>query len=108
DWYPTLLQERNGARYDSEQDVWWLEFQLRRVGIKGFRLYAKPEMSDPDEVIDAEIEAEDLPHIHSVRKALHWAGRLCCYLTCLRRGGPCLQAWGKRRLLRFVVHCSCV
>jgi hypothetical protein len=39
--------------------------------VKGFRFYAKPEMSAPDEVIDAEIEAEDLPHIHSVRKALH-------------------------------------
>jgi hypothetical protein len=35
----------------------------------------------PDEVIDAEIEAEDLPHIHSVRKALHWAGHLRQYLT---------------------------
>jgi hypothetical protein len=32
-------------------------------------------MSDPDAVIDAELDAEDLPHIHSVRKALHWAGR---------------------------------
>src|SRR5262249_28478055 len=38
-------------------------------------------MSDPDDVIDAEIEAEDLPHIHSVRKALHWAGRIWEYLT---------------------------
>jgi hypothetical protein len=38
-------------------------------------------MTDPDDVIDAEIEAEDLPHIHSVRKALHWAGRTWEYLT---------------------------
>jgi hypothetical protein len=81
EWYPTLLQERNGGRYDPEQDVWRLEFQLRREGVKGFRLYAKPEMADPDEVIDAEIEAEDLPHLHSVRKALHWAGPLWGYLT---------------------------
>ena len=62
-------------------DLWRLEFQLRREGVKGFRLYAKPEMSDPDEVIDAELDAEDLPHIHSVRKALHWAGKLFAYLT---------------------------
>jgi hypothetical protein len=81
EWYPKLLAERNGERYDTELDVWRLEFQLRREGIKGFRLYAKPEMSDPDEVIDAELEAEDLPHIHSVRKALHWAGRIWEYLT---------------------------
>jgi hypothetical protein len=81
EWYPKLLQERNGDRYDQEQDVWRLEFQLRREGVKGFRLYARPDASDPDDVIDAEIEAEDLPHIHSVRKALHWAGHLWGYLT---------------------------
>ncbi|HEV8194682.1 MAG TPA: hypothetical protein VGP82_24785 [Ktedonobacterales bacterium] len=81
EWYPTLLQVRNGLRYNAEQDLWRVEFQLRREGVKGFRLYAKPEMTDPDDVIDAEIEAEDLPHIHSVRKALHWAGRIWEYLT---------------------------
>ncbi|HEV8194659.1 MAG TPA: hypothetical protein VGP82_24670, partial [Ktedonobacterales bacterium] len=81
EWYPTLLQERNGTSFDLEQDLWRLEFQLRREGVKGFRLAAKPEMNDPNDVIDAELEAEDLPHIHSVRKALHWAGRLWEYLT---------------------------
>ena len=30
------------TRYDAEQDLWRLEFQLRREGVKGFRLYAKP------------------------------------------------------------------
>ncbi len=54
---------------------------VAREGVKGFRLYAKPDAADPNEVIDAEIEAEDLPHIHSVRKALHWAGRIWEYLT---------------------------
>jgi hypothetical protein len=81
EWYPTLLGERNGRRFSAEQDLWRLEFQLRREGVKGFRLSARPEMSDPDEAIDAELDAEDLPHIHSVRKALHWAGRLFAYLT---------------------------
>jgi hypothetical protein len=81
DWYPALLAARNGARFDVALDLWRLEFQLRREGVKGFRLYAKPETSDPEEVIDAELDAEDLPHIHSVRKALHWAGRLFAYLT---------------------------
>ncbi|HEV8190199.1 MAG TPA: hypothetical protein VGP82_01755 [Ktedonobacterales bacterium] len=70
-WYPTLLQEHNGLRYYPEQDLWRLEFRLRREGVKGFRRYAKPEMTEPDDVIDAEIEAEDLPDIHRVRKALH-------------------------------------
>ena len=30
--YPTLLQERNRTRYDTELDLWRLEFQLRRRG----------------------------------------------------------------------------
>jgi hypothetical protein len=81
EWYPQLLAARNGERFDPAFDLWRLEFQLRREGVKGFRLYAKPEMSDPDAVIDAELEAEDLPHIHSVRKALHWSGRIFAYLT---------------------------
>jgi hypothetical protein len=80
-WYPILLSERNGARFNEALDLWRLEFQLRREGVKGFRLYARPEMTDPDAVIDAELEAEDLPHIHSVRKALHWAGHIFAYLT---------------------------
>lgn len=53
EWYPELLAARNGGRFDPALDLWRLEFQLRREGVKGFRLYAKPEMSDPDEVIDA-------------------------------------------------------
>lgn len=81
EWYPELLAARNGDRFDPAFDLWRLEFQLRREGVKGFRLYAKPEMTDPDDVIDAELEAEDLPHIHSVRKALHWAGYIFAYLT---------------------------
>lgn len=81
EWHAALLSARNGARYDPSLDVWRLEFQLRREGIKGFKLYAKPEMSDPDQVIEAELAAEDLPHIHSVKKALHWSGHLWQYLT---------------------------
>jgi hypothetical protein len=81
EWYPHLLAARNGARFDVALDLWRLEFQLRREGVKGFRLSAKPEMTDPDAVIDAELAAEDLPHIHSVHKALHWAGHIFAYLT---------------------------
>jgi hypothetical protein len=81
EWYPTLLTARSGQRFSTDTDLWRLEFQLRREGVKGFRLYAKPEMTDPDEVIDAELEAEDLPHIHSVRQTLHWAGQIFTYLT---------------------------
>jgi hypothetical protein len=81
EWYPELLAARHGDRFDVAQDLWRLEFQLRREGVKGFRLRATLELDDPDEVIDAELAAEDLPHLHSVRKALHWAGHLWDYLT---------------------------
>src|SRR5215472_14950989 len=89
EWYATLLGERHGEHFDLSVELWRLEFQLRREGIKGFRLWSKPEMEDPDAVIDEELEAEDLPHLHSVRKALHWAGEVWSYLT--------------RRWLRLVV-----
>jgi hypothetical protein len=46
EWHAALLAACNGAQYDPTVDVWRLEFQLRREGIKGFKLYAKPEMSN--------------------------------------------------------------
>src|SRR5262249_42194442 len=61
EWYPQLLAARNGERFDPTLDLWRLEFQLRREGGKGSRLHAKPEISDPDDVIDAELAVEDLP-----------------------------------------------
>ena len=81
EWYPELLRQMAGDAYQPEQDIWRTEFQLMRDGVKGFKLYAKPEVTDPDEVIDAELDREDLPHIGSVRKALHWAGQVFSYLT---------------------------
>src|SRR5690348_3434875 len=46
--YAELLTARCGDAFDSEQDVWRLEFELKREGAKGFRLYAPPEENDPD------------------------------------------------------------
>ena len=80
DWYFTLLEQQAGDRYDPEQDVWRLEFELKREGIQGFCLYSKPEETDPDDVIDAELEAEDLPTIGTIQKALYWAPHLMQYL----------------------------
>jgi len=81
EWYPALLAARNAALYDPSRALWRLEFQLLRAGVKGFKLVAKPEVDDPDDMIQRELDAEDLPHIHSVRKAFHWAGRIWAYLT---------------------------
>lgn len=80
-WYPAFLQQRAGDAYNPEQPVWRLEYELKRDGVKGFYLETPPEISDPDEVIQAEIEGEDLPNIGSVPKALHWAAHLWGYLA---------------------------
>ncbi|HEV8194376.1 MAG TPA: hypothetical protein VGP82_23240 [Ktedonobacterales bacterium] len=73
-------------------------------------------MTDPDEVIDAEIEAEDLPHIHGMRKALHCVGRIWEYLTkrwlCLTipTDDPNRGRWPEpppgRRFATVFPHCS--
>ena len=61
--YAELLTARCGEAFDPEQDVWRLEFELKREGAKGFRLYAPPEEEDPDEEVEAEMSAEELQHI---------------------------------------------
>jgi len=81
DWYHELLVAHNGTAYDPEQTVWRLEYQLKRDGMKSFKLYAEPEVDDDDEVIAAEMAGEDLPHVASVRKALHWAAHIWDYLS---------------------------
>jgi hypothetical protein len=60
--YFALLRERAGESYDPEQDVWRLEFQLRRAGATSFKLYREPDVDDDDATIAAELSAEDLPH----------------------------------------------
>src|SRR4029077_9349455 len=41
--YAELRTTRCGKVFTPEQDVWRLEFELKREGAKGFRLYAPPE-----------------------------------------------------------------
>jgi hypothetical protein len=81
DWYFALLGQAAGDAFDPEQHVWRLEFELKREGVTGFRLQARPEASDPDDEIDAELEGEDLPSVGTIAKALLWLGQLWRYLT---------------------------
>ncbi|HET8853807.1 MAG TPA: hypothetical protein VFN02_14905 [Ktedonobacteraceae bacterium] len=81
EWYCTDLAQRNGSLYDPAQDVWRLEFELHRAGVTGFRIVTKQEIDDPDAVIEAELAAEDLPHIGTVGKALQWLGPVFAYLA---------------------------
>jgi len=81
DAYPALLAARNGAEFDPARDVWRLEFQLRREGVTGFRLYAAPEAEDPEEEIEAELAAEELAHIGTLPRLFARLGELFSYLT---------------------------
>lgn len=81
DAYVQLLIERNPETYDPNEDVWRLEFELKREGAKGFRLYAEPETDDDDAAIDAELAAEDLPHIGTLPQFFAYQAHLWQYLT---------------------------
>jgi hypothetical protein len=81
DAYAALLLAKNGDAYDPEQDVWRLEFQLRREGAKGFKLYAPPEEDDDEAEIEAELAAEDLQHIGTLPRFFARLNDLFQYLT---------------------------
>ena len=81
DAYFALLAERNPDTFDPEQEVWRLEFQLRREGTKGFKLYAEPDTADDDTIINAELSAEDLEHIGSLPRFFSYQTALWQHLT---------------------------
>src|SRR5215831_1347123 len=81
DSYATLLLAKSGDGYDPEQDVWRLEFQLRREGAKGFKLYAPPDENDDEAELEAELEAEELQHIGTLPRFFTRMNDLVLYLT---------------------------
>jgi hypothetical protein len=81
DAYAALLVARNGETFDPSLDVWRLEFQLRREGVKGFRLYAPPEADDDEAQIEAELAAEELQHIGTLPRFFARVDELFLYLT---------------------------
>ena len=79
--YAELLTARCGEAFNPEQDVWRLEFELKREGAKGFRLYAPPEEEDPDEEVEAEMSAEELQHIGTLPRFFARMEELFLHLT---------------------------
>jgi hypothetical protein len=79
--YFALLRERAGDSYDPEQDVWRLEFQLRRAGATGFKLYREPDVEDDEATIEAELSAEDLPHLGTLPRFFAHQAALWRHLT---------------------------
>jgi hypothetical protein len=81
DSYAALLLTKNGENYDPQQEVWRLEFQLRREGAKGFKLYAPPEEDDDEAEIEAELAAEELQHIGTLLRFFARMNELLLFLT---------------------------
>jgi hypothetical protein len=81
DAYAEVLTARCGEAYKPEQDVWRLEFELKREGAKGFRLYAPPEEEDSDEEVEAEMSAEELQHIGTLPRFFARMEELFLHLT---------------------------
>jgi hypothetical protein len=79
--YFALLSERAPADFRLHADVWRLEFQLRREGAKGFKLYREPDTEDDEQAIEAELSAEDLPHIGSLPRFFAYMDPLWKHLT---------------------------
>jgi hypothetical protein len=79
--YFALLSERAPADFRLHADVWRLEFQLRREGTKGFKLYQEPDTEDDEQAIEAELSAEDLPHIGSLPRFFAYMDPLWKHLT---------------------------
>ena len=81
DAYFALLSARSPTRFDPEQAVWRLEYQLRREGTTGFRLYTPPDIDDDDATIEAELSAEDLPHLGTLPRFFAHQDKLWRHLT---------------------------
>jgi hypothetical protein len=79
--YLALLSERHPHDFDLHGDIWRLEFQLRREGATGFRLYCEPDAGDDEQAIEAELAAEDLPHIGTLPRLFAHMDALWKYLT---------------------------
>jgi hypothetical protein len=81
DAYAALVAERNPDAFDPALDVWRLEFQLRREGTTGFRLYTEPDANDDEATIEAELAAEELPHLGTLPRFFRYQDLLWRYLT---------------------------
>lgn len=81
DAYFALLVARAGDRWDPNQDVWRLEFELKRDGAKGFRLYSPLDVDDEDAILEAELSAEELEHIGTLPRFFARMGELFAHLS---------------------------
>ncbi len=68
DAYSVLLAARNGDQFDPAKDVWRLEFELHREAVASLKLAPESDVEDTDADVEAELSAEDLPHVGTLPK----------------------------------------
>jgi hypothetical protein len=110
--YGVLLQEHSTALripYDPEVDVWRLEFELHREAVTSLKLASESDAEDTDADIEAELSAEDLPHIGTLPKlfthldaifqhlSYHWLRLVTPSATQVRARWPLDPTWALLR-----------
>jgi len=106
--YGVLLQERataSGISYDAELDVWRLEFELHREAVTSLKLAPESDAEDTDADIEAELSAEELPHVGTLPKlfthldaifqhlSYHWLRLVTPSATRVRARWPLDPTW---------------
>jgi len=66
--YAMLLARRCGERFDPTRDVWRLEFELHREAIASLKLAPESDAEDTEADVEAELSAEELPHVGTLPK----------------------------------------
>jgi hypothetical protein len=86
--YFALLAARTPGAFDPHEDVWRLEFQIRREGLTSFRLapatgeeLAEETSEEFDAQIEAELSAEEVPHLATFAKLFTHQDALFQHLT---------------------------
>ena len=107
-----LLQERaaaSGIPYDPEVDVWRLEFELHREAVTSLKLAPESDAEDTDADIEAELSAEELPHVGTLPKlfahldaifqhlSYHWLRLVTPSATQVRARWPLDPTWALLR-----------
>ncbi len=70
--YAALLTARNGDRFDPAKEVWRIELELHREALaslklsKIVKLAPESDAEDEDADVEAELSAEELPHVGSL------------------------------------------
>ena len=98
-----------GIPYDPEVDVWRLEFELHREAVTSLKLAPESDAEDTDADIEAELSAEELPHVGTLPKlfahldaifqhlSYHWLRLVTPSATQVRARWPLDPTWALLR-----------